>query len=127
MSTFENQKYPHAGGLKMKFPGRGTEIHSHDCSEIYHELMKNLGTLDDSYNESSITLTKFLRGSTVICFTYAMNNINTSYSSFATEPGLLSVSLKFSTPIEEPMSVVFFPLIDSNTFLHPDTTVISTS
>lgn len=125
-TTFESQKYP-ANGYEMNFGGTGTQANKYNLTEVYYELLKNLGSLGGNIVETGLTATKFRCGSTIICFPYCLNSLNSEYTSYSTADGLLSISLKFRAPTQVPLSILFFPLVSTSMFLHTDGTVISSA
>ena len=88
-------------------------------------LYKNVGCLNSNNTFIDLCSDDYRGGQTIIPFSMDLNPLNSTHGSYDTEPGHLSLSLKFNRPTEEHLSVFCMQLVNSNSFLHQDGVIIN--
>ena len=123
--VFSGTKFPSVEGYKLNF-GTAQKPHATSITTVLHDLYKTLGVLNSNTTSVDISREEFLYGTTIIPFLFDLNDLKTHFSSYDSEPGILSLSLKFNKATEQPLSVFCFQLVNAAAHYHSDGVIVST-
>ena len=112
-------------GYKLKF-GTMVKPHSDDVTSVLYDLYKTLGVLNSNTTNVDISADSFRYGTTIIPFLFDLNNLQTHFTSYESEPGILSLSLRFEKATEEPLTIFCFQLVNAASHFHSNGVIVST-
>ena len=126
MLLFTGVKHPNVEGYNMEF-GTRTNPHKDNFTDVLYDLYKNIGVLNSNLTSVELSADHFKAGTTILSFNYDLNDVQESFTSYDTSPGILSLALRFAESTTEPLSLYCFQLNNTNAFYHQDGVVVATN